>query len=266
MIKMIALDLDGTLLNDEKIITKENQHELKKLHTDGMKIVVCTGRPINAIKQYLQDLDLFSTDDFTICFNGGLVLNNLTEAIMAKTALNSAQIKMIYDFAVQHHHSLDLLDFKQVYQLNDLKPSIYQSVIKAPIKFETIGYHDLPKTDFAKGIMALQPAEIDQVLMEITPEMKNNFYIVRSQPTILEFLPKGVNKKVGLEALLNHFHLDFSNLMAFGDAKNDYEMLEAAKIGVAMGNANSDIKAIANDVTLDNQESGVAAYLKKYFS
>lgn len=96
--------------------------------------------------------------------------------------------------------------------------------------------------------------------------MKNNFYIVRSQPTILEFLPKGVNKKVGLEALLNHFHLDFSNLMAFGDAKNDYEMLEAAKIGVAMGNANSDIKAIANDVTLDNQESGVAAYLKKYFS
>ncbi|MCF6515268.1 Cof-type HAD-IIB family hydrolase [Lactobacillus sp. S2-2] len=265
MIKMIALDLDGSLLTDEKTITEENKKELKKLHNQGIKIVICTGRPINAIKNYLIDLDLFEFNDFTVCFNGGLVLNNVTENIMFKKSLENQQIEMLHKFVSENHHPLDILDFDKVYQINDLKSSIYQSVIKAPIEFESIKYKNLPDEDFAKGIIATQPEEIDQILNEVSPEMEDNFYIVRSQPTILEFLPKGVNKKGGLQALLNHFDLDFSNLMAFGDAKNDYEMLQAAEVGVAMENAKPDIQEVANDVTLNNNNSGVADYLEKYF-
>lgn len=265
MIKMISLDLDGTLLTDEKTITEANQKKLKELHRKGIKIVICTGRPINAIKNYLTELELFDENDFTVCFNGGLVLNNSTKKIMFKKSLKEQQIQMLYNFVSEKNHPLDILNFEKVYQISDLKPSIYQSVIKAPIEFTSIEYKDLPNDDFAKGIIATQPEEIDQILNEISSDMKDNFYIVRSQPTILEFLPKGVNKKGGLEELLHHFDLDFSNLMSFGDAKNDYEMLQAAEVGVAMKNAQPDIQAIANDVTLDNNNSGVAAYLEKYF-
>lgn len=76
MIKMVALDLDNTLLNSNKEISQRNERVLKQLHQQGIKVVLCTGRPINAIWPYIEQLGLTDPEDYTITFNGGLVINN----------------------------------------------------------------------------------------------------------------------------------------------------------------------------------------------
>ena len=80
MIKMVALDLDGTLLTSDKKISQRNEAILKQLHHDGIKIVLCTGRPINAIWKYIEQLGLTNVDDYTITFNGALVIQNVGHA------------------------------------------------------------------------------------------------------------------------------------------------------------------------------------------
>jgi len=88
MIKMIALDLDETLLNTDKTISEENAATLRKLHEAGIKVVLCTGRPINAIWGYLEQLGLTTSEDYTITFNGALVIQNATKEALAQSGLS----------------------------------------------------------------------------------------------------------------------------------------------------------------------------------
>ncbi|WP_413627823.1 Cof-type HAD-IIB family hydrolase [Fructilactobacillus vespulae] len=265
MIKMVALDLDHTLLTSTKTISKVNELELKKLHEQGIKVVLCTGRPINAIWKFIEQLELLQADDYTITFNGGLVIRNHDHHELAKTGMPKQQFRAIYDYAKQNDFPLDILDFQQVYPITDLKPSIYRQMLAAKMDFVPTEFADLPDESFSKGIMAAEKNVLDEAVAKMPAEVAQQYHIVRSQDQILEFLPVNSDKAAGLEQLLKQFGWDFSNLMAFGDAENDAGMLKSAKIGVAMGNATPAIKAIANEETVTNDEDGVAVFLKKYF-
>lgn len=266
MIKMIALDLDNTLLNSEKKISTANQETLKVLHEQGIAVVLCTGRPVNAVWPYVEQLDLSGPNDYTITFNGGMVIKNDDQSVLNQKSLSKADFSLIHQFASDHQLPLDILDFKKVYELTDLVKSTYKEVLNSPLEFEQIDFTDLPEQEYSKSIMSEQVATLDQARADLPDEIKNSYQIVRSQPKIMEFLPENMSKAYGLEILLHHLELDFTNLMAFGDAENDQEMLKAAHIGVAMGNASDEIKAIADDVTLDHDEDGVAVYLHHYFN
>ncbi|KRM81888.1 hydrolase [Limosilactobacillus coleohominis DSM 14060] len=90
--------------------------------------------------------------------------------------------------------------------------------------------------------------------------------MVQSQPHILEFLPQGVDKAVGLKHLLQHLGMDYSNLMTFGDADNDLGMIKAAADGVVMANGLPQVKAVANHLASSNDDDGVAVYLERFFA
>lgn len=267
MIKMIALDLDETLLNTDKTISDANAAALRRLHDAGIKVVLCTGRPINAIWGYLEQLGLTTAEDYTITFNGALVIQNTTKEALAQSGLSRNDFKQLHAFAHEHGYPLDVLDFEQVYPLSDLTPSIYQQMLKAPMTFTPTAFADLPDHLFSKAVMATDPATLDAAVAALTPEMHAQYHVVRSQPKILEFLAADMDKAVGLGQLLTHFGWDFSNLMAFGDAENDLGMIKAAGDGVAMLNGQPAIKAAANHITPKvNNEAGVAAYLQQTFS
>lgn len=266
MIKMIALDLDETLLNTDKTISTTNAETLRRLHEAGIKVVLCTGRPINAIWGYLEQLGLTTADDYTITFNGALVIQNTTKEALAQSGLSHVDFKPLHAFAQEHGYPLDVLDFEQVYPLADLTPSVYQQMLKAPMTFTPINFADLPDHLFSKAVMATDPATLDAAVAALTPEMHAQYHVVRSQPKILEFLAADMDKAVGLGQLLTHFGWDFSNLMAFGDAENDLGMIKAAGDGVAMLNGQPAVKAAANHITLKvNNEAGVASYLQQTF-
>ncbi|MFD1454766.1 Cof-type HAD-IIB family hydrolase [Levilactobacillus lanxiensis] len=266
MIKMIALDLDETLLNTDKTISETNAAALRQLHTAGIKVVLCTGRPINAIWGYLEQLGLTTAEDYTITFNGALVIQNTTKEALAQSGLSRTDFKPLHAFAAANHYPLDVLDFDQVYPVADLTPSVYQQMLKAPMTFTPTPFAELPDHLFSKAVMATDPATLDEVVSKLTPELTDLYHVVRSQPKILEFLAADMDKAVGLGQLLTHFGWDFSNLMTFGDAENDLGMIKAAGDGVAMLNGQPAVKDAANHITpKDNNDAGVAAYLKQTF-
>lgn len=268
-IKMIALDLDGTLLTSQKTISPATETILKQLHNDGIKVVLCTGRPINAIWRFIEQLGLTDPEDYTITFNGALVVENDNKSELFKQGLHKHDFDRLHAFARKVHAPLDLLDFERAYPLTDLKPSNYQNQFKPGVlNFEPENYANISNEDvFPKAVMCDSKELLDEYLAQLPVEANKHYHIVRSQPIITEFLALDMDKKVGLSHLLNHFGWDFSNLMTFGDAENDLGMIESAGTGVVMTNGQEPVKAAANALTqFDNDHDGVAHYLEEYFS
>ena len=264
MIKMIALDLDNTLLTSEKTISKANETVLKELHNKGVKVVLCTGRPINAIWPLIEQLDLLQDEDFTITFNGALVVHNRDKAELAKSGVDKAHWQALHEFAQKIGAPLDILDFEQVYSITDLKHSLYEDQFHGQLKFDHLPFADLDDQKlYSKAVICDRPELLDEYETKFTPELKQSYHIVRSQPHIMEFLAPDMDKVVGLGKLLEHFGWNFSNLMTFGDASNDLGMIEHAKVGVAMANASDEVKNVSDAITLSNDDDGVAAFLKR---
>ncbi|GKT03620.1 Cof-type HAD-IIB family hydrolase [Furfurilactobacillus entadae] len=264
MIKMVALDLDGTLLTSDKRISPRNEAILKHLHQQGVKIVLCTGRPINAIWKYIEQLELTNDEDYTITFNGALVIQNVGHHELFKRGISKQDLALLHDYSADHGYPLDVLDFDQVYPLADLNPSIYQKMLNANLTFTPTAFPDLADQTYSKAVMALDPATLDDATTNLTAAMQAQYHTVRSQPQILEFLAAGMDKHVGLSALLAHYGWTFDNLMTFGDAENDLGMLTAAKVGVVMDNGKPEIKAAETHVTGNNDDDGVAQFLETF--
>lgn len=267
MIKMVALDLDGTLLTSDKNISKVNENVLKQIHHDGIKVVLCTGRPINAIWPYIEQLGLTGEDDYTITFNGALVVHNNDKQELFKQGMTKASFEPLFEYANQANGPLDILDFDRVYSIADLKNSMYQQQFKGNIEFVSRSFSDLGEDDlYSKGIVCDKPEVLDEFRIDMPVRVGQQYHIVRSQPQIMEFLAPKMDKTVGLKALLKHFGWNFNQLMAFGDSDNDLGMITHAEIGVAMKNGKEEIKAVSSVVTTDNDSDGVGQYLKSYFS
>lgn len=265
MIKMIALDLDNTLLNNDKEISRRNERVLKQLHKNGIHVVLCTGRPINAIWPYIEQLGLTTPEDYTVTFNGGLVINNLTKKHLFEFGMKKRDLTLLLNYVHDHRIPLNVLDFDQVYELNDFPGSIYRTVLKN-INFKPIAAADLPEKTYSKAVMAIPAEELAPIIKSLPIELTKHYHAVQSQPMIMEFLPNGLNKAVGLKVLLKHFGEDFSNLMSFGDADNDLEMIEAADQGIVVANGLPQVKKVATVITDSNENDGVATYCEKYFA
>ncbi|MCH5385049.1 Cof-type HAD-IIB family hydrolase [Limosilactobacillus reuteri] len=265
MIKMVALDLDNTLLNSNKEISQRNERVLKQLHQQGIKVVLCTGRPINAIWPYIEQLGLTDPEDYTITFNGGLVINNESREHLFELGMKKSDLLPLFSYVKSKKIPLNILDFERVYELNDYPGSIYRTVLKN-IEFQALPMSDVPEITYSKAVMAITPEKLSPIIKELPAELKAHYHAVQSQPMIMEFLPKKLNKAVGLKALLDHFSDDFSNLMTFGDADNDLEMIKAAAQGIVMENGLPNVKAVATAITDTNDNDGVARYCERYFA
>lgn len=267
MIKMIALDLDNTLLNSKMEISDMNTKILKKLHKQGKKIVLCTGRPINAIWDWLNQLGLMSEDDYSVNFNGSLIVHNIDKKPLMADGMKRTHFKNLHDFCVNNNFPLDILDFSGLYPISDLPISGYEKRFGMSLRAAYTPFFKLPEVDYSKAVICTEPATIDQIVKTLPKQLKEDFHIVRSQPMILEFLKPGIDKGSALDLLLRHFEWTRENLMTFGDAENDLEMLASAGIGVSMANGTPEAKQTANHVTaLDNNHDGVADFLETYFA
>ncbi|WP_265456166.1 Cof-type HAD-IIB family hydrolase [Enterococcus sp. HY326] len=266
MIKLIAIDLDGTLLNSEKKISEANKLALQKAKDAGVKIVLCTGRPLRGIEVYLEELSLEEAGDYSITFNGGLVQKNDTGEILAKKALTTANVREIYQLGKQLELPVDVLADDDVLQLTTTPGhnSIYQSLNDLlnfiPTEIEAIN----DEGTYNKAVMAYSAAVLDQKIPDIPQDLYTRYEIIKSRANLLEFMPKGVTKAYGISLLAEYLKITAAEVMAIGDEENDLPMIEYAGVGVAMANAVPDVKAIANYVTTSNDEDGVAAVIEKF--
>ena len=254
MIKLIAIDLDGTLLDDNKEISK----------TYGIKIIIASGRPYFRVKEILQQLDLNHNTDYVITYNGGCILIGDNSEIIYEQRLSNQNICEIINFLEKYNGDIYLYCQDQIFSLNqDLK--IANLKIFNQVHFEKRTIVELKKMDYAnKIILADEEKTIDEIQTKIPLELNNQYNIVRSTPYFLEFLPNHVSKGNAIKILTQILNIDTDEIMVIGDEENDLSMFCCAKIKVAMKNANLQIKKRANFITESNNNSGVARAIEKF--
>lgn len=264
-IKLIALDLDGTLLTSDKKISPRNMAALQAARRQGVKVVLTTGRPLKAMEFFLTELGTNDQEDeYTITFNGGLVQKNTGE-ILDKTVFSLDDVSRLFEETEQLGLPLDAISEGVVYQIQSDQESLYAQFNPA-LTFESIAFEDLSSQQtYNKCVTAFPQEPLDAAIAKISPELFDQYEIFKSRELLLEWSPKNVHKATGLDKLIAHLGLEASQVMACGDEANDLSMIEWAGLGVAMQNAVSVVKEAANVITpMTNDEDAVAWAIENY--
>lgn len=265
MYKIIALDLDDTLLNSKKEISLENKKALEACQARGIKIVIATGRPYNGITKILKELNLLGTDTYAICFNGGLIYNLKNLEIINKTTLKGRDIKEIYNEAKRLGVNYHVFDINQ--KLSTPKENTYTNYEAKinHINFEIIDPLTFNDNDaFIKGMMIDPEEKISMAINNLNDSIKAKYSYFRSAPFFLEFLNPKATKGNALLWLADYLGYSQKETMAFGDSENDISMIIEAGMGIAMENSYPHIKAKANYVTTSCDDDGVSKAIHKF--
>lgn len=262
--KLLATDMDGTLLDKQKNISERNQQAIHAAKQAGVKIVLASGRPLEGLRPYLQQLDLLGEDDYVLCFNGALVQRS-DGKIITRQEMTGKDCKTLVEYAEKFgvfSHA-----FSESRGLIAPHPNSYSQhdadINRIPLNI--IDFSILADDEpVIKTMWVDQPEKLDQALAQLPDHIANQYTIVRSTPFFLEFLPPAANKGSGIEKLAQHLNILAEEVICIGDAGNDLHMIEYAGLGVAMGNATDEIKAIANYITADHKQSGVAEIIEKF--
>lgn len=265
MYKIIALDMDGTLLNSEKKVTPKVKEALNKAREKGVKVVLATGRPIDGVRRYLEELDLYKDGEYVLSYNGSLVQEINTGKIICEMGLKGKDLKYFYELS--RKLDVNIHAFSPKRGLVTPKISKYTEV-EADINDISINICDfneiLDDEDIVKIMFIDEPEILDKAIKGIPKEAFDKYGLVKSTPYFLEIINKDSNKGVGLSLLAEEIGATKEEVIAVGDAGNDLAMIEYAGLGVAMENAQDEVKAIANYITASNNEDGVAKVVEEF--
>lgn len=260
MIKLIAIDMDGTLLNSKKELLEETKQYFKEFHTKGTEtlLVLCTGRPESGIRPYLKDLGYLEENHYIISQNGANIYESQTGNRIMDAFVDSEKIQKWIELGKKHGVSVMGAGVDYYYSFDE-EPTEWMEfdvkIVNGSIK--RITREDTLTTDFYKLLLLGDEEQLNEFETVIPKEWRDEFYVVRSQKYLLEVLKKGVNKAFGLEKLAAALNIDPCEIASIGDAANDIEMLEYAGLAIAMGNASEEVKAISDIVTDTNENNGV---------
>lgn len=265
-IRLVALDLDNTLLDDHKNISKANKEAIQKAIDLGVKVVITTGRPLRAIDHILKELGLNHSKGYSVTFNGGLIQRN-DGYLLAQESLSYEQVNYLYQHLSSLGLPVDILSHGTVYSLSRPdRPSRYPEA-NPSLTFKTLkDFTDLPKNlVYNKVVVVTDEAFLEDKIKAMTALIGSDFEAFKSREIIFEIMPKGVHKASGLARLCQVLEIDPQCVMAVGDEENDVTMIRWAGLGVAMHNASPLVKEVADVVTTkDHNHSGVAEAIEKY--
>lgn len=265
-IKLIAIDMDGTLLLPDHSISPAVKNALSAARAQGIKVVLTTGRPYAGVHRYLEELGMDQEGDYCITYNGALVQKAYDGSTVAQTALSYDDYRYLEQLSHEIGSHFHALDRNTLYTANhDISPyTVHESYIATiPLVFCEADKMD-PQTQFLKVMMIDHPEILDEAIARIPPHVKEQYTVMKSSPYFLEILDKRVNKGTGVKSLADVLGINADEIMALGDQENDIAMIEFAGVGVAMGNAIDAVKDVANFVTKSNLEDGVAYAIEKF--
>lgn len=265
MIKLITIDLDGTLFDKEKKISQKNIEAIKEARKNGVYVVIATGRPINGVLPVLKQLNMNTEKDYLISYNGAMVFNIKTKEIVYKTTINGSDVKRLFNLSKKYNANIHA--FRENEELITPKSNIYTDVETRinHISEKIYDFNNINDSDsFLKCMIVDAEETLDIIQQEIKPSEIQNLTMVRSSKIFLEFLNSFCDKGLALEALAKHLNIPLSDTMAIGDAGNDLSMIQRSGFGVCMSNGFSEVKSVADYITLSNEESGVAHAINKF--
>lgn len=265
MRKIIGVDIDGTLLNSKGEISPKTKAALIKAQELGHKVVIVSGRDIQGVIRYADALRLKDFSGLLSNNNGVRVTNYKTGEIISQHFLDKKLLKPLFEtMKTMPQETIFYIDGK-IYT-NKISP-----VIKHSSKINNMDIvldpRLLDKTDYKLYNLILcsdYKEKLDLIEKTIREKFKDQFAFTRSTDYYFEIMPKGYSKGTSLVEIANYYKIDMKDVIAFGDERNDIEMIKTAGVGVAMENAVDYIKEISDYVTLSNDEDGIAYYLEKF--
>ena len=262
-IRLIALDLDGTLTNERKEITPLTYNALMKAQQQGIRLCLASGRPPYGMRPLADQLHMSEHGGILMCYNGGHVEECSTGKVLVERKLDEECLPILYDY--QKLSGLTLMTYHGCNIYTEHADDQYVRQSSRNNKMEIIAVDnfiaDTPRP-LNKCLMVGPPSDIPEWEQRMAKDLKGKMHICRSTPYFIECLPNDIDKGTALADILTSLNLTTKNAMAFGDSYNDITMLQTAGIGVAMGNAEDAIKAVSNHVTTSNEDDGVAIALR----
>lgn len=240
-LKLVALDLDGTTLNEEKTISSENITWIRKVKEAGIAVIIATGRDYTQVRPFQ---DLLGFDAPMVLVNGSEV-RNASGDILEQHFIDKRQLKEGWELAQSYHARFG------GYTTEGWEQPSTESTERLDLDWLKFGF----RTDEANVLKKLESLLKTWEGVEVT----------YSQWNVIEVNPKGVSKAAGVQRICHLLGIDMSQVMAIGDSLNDYTLFQKAGWRVAMANAADPLKEIADQLTASNREDGVARALKKVF-
>ena len=267
--KLLALDMDGTLLNSEKKISPKTARAIYELNKRGVFVTLSTGRGIAEIADYKDTLEFIN---YGILVSGGYIYDFANKKVIANHPLTEDLLLELVDAAdevkaMKHILTVNesLMSRADIEHIEDFHMEIYKDMYER----NTVDCEDFKKyiRENSGKVMKFNMYHRSPEARQITLDKFKNAPITFSyaEETSLEASPKNISKASGLIELCEFLKIDISETVAVGDAPNDTEILQTAGFSVAMGNATPEIKKIADYITADNDNDGIVEVIEKFF-
>ena len=259
--KLLALDIDGTLLNDKRELTDRTVEAIKRAIESGVHVTLCTGRPIQGVKWLVEKLGIITP---VITYNGAEIVDPASGEILFKNQLLPEDAVKIAEWGMDRGVTLIVWSQGDLYgyPMNE-RVDFYKQIALTEPK-EVTDIKGLAEKGITKIIWFDEVERINQLKTQLNKSDFKSVTYVTSNPKFLEFFNSEVSKRISMERLCDLIGVTKEETVAIGDGYNDVPMLEGAGLSIAMGNAPDDIKALCVAVTDDNNNDGVAKAIERY--
>jgi Cof subfamily protein (haloacid dehalogenase superfamily) len=262
--KLMLIDCDRTLLNDDGCVTERTRRAIKDSIARGVKVVFASGRAPGGVENVIKAIGAESIFDYYVCYNGGIILRSRDKYIINENYLTVDDVIRITENVYCEPRTCYVLTQDRII-CNDTnihatieadKNSI--EVIKGDVRL--LG----DKEKIFKVVFADEKERLDETELRIPETLRKQYNVTRSEPNNLEFVSRYASKGRALIKLAEVLNIRIEDTICFGDSGNDSSMIELAGTGVAMGNANEELKGIADIITDNNNNDGLAKAIEKY--
>jgi len=260
-IRLVALDLDGTLLNEHKQIHEQDIKIIQEIMSKGVLVTLASARPLCSMLPYAQQLGI----KIPIISLSGSYVSDMQESkiLLEKTIDLAAFREMVMVFEEKDYYIKAYSKSRLFVQEDDEVTQRYSNVFKVP--YTAVGKKQLRSLDMSLLRLAIfdEPSRIEEA-RGILGEWSNYFKVIRDTDRGLEIVESTVSKGTALKSLCQKFNISLEQVMAIGNEGSDLAMIQSAGLGIAMGNACKELKEHADHVTKENTECGVGVAIQQY--
>ncbi|MGL4394696.1 MAG: Cof-type HAD-IIB family hydrolase [Brevinema sp.] len=269
-IKAVAIDIDGTLINSKGSCSPRIIKTIQKLKDSGREVFLVTGRGVCTAMPYAKEVDI---PKYMINYNGAVIYNMQDENKDYEICIDEEISREILKIA-RENKLFTVLYSDDIYYYEFQNEESESFVERVRVEGYLKNFDDLDIKKFQKFLISLEKDQVQTLEKELNEKFGDKLNIVQTSPGIhseneiprfyLEIMHKDANKGLTLTRLLDKLNISLDEAVAFGDDKNDIEMLQTVKWGIAMGNARPAVREATPYMTLTNDEDGVAYFIEKY--
>ena len=264
--RMLVTDIDDTLVNDHNQISQANRMAIQEMIDQGYQFVLASGRPLASVLDLARDLNLFGRPAYIVAYNGGQIMNIMSQEIIFRQGLDLKDQEEIVPFIrEQGLVNLTYLDDHIVIDGTNDYTHVEEAITGIPTRLDPQAI-DNAGHSFPKIIGVGDPDRIKEILKESQGRFGQYSRGTTSKPYYLEIIHQNVSKGHAIQWLAKHLGLDMEAIIGMGDANNDIELIEMVGHGVAVANATQSLKDRVKEISPSNNDHGVAFIINKYFN